>query len=287
MLRERAMDVGSRIAEYRKRHSITQAQLAEKVGVTFQAVSSWERGECKPDLERLSLVAEALDTTIAGLTEDRELLQQNWELRERIFSEEHMYTSLRAAANSLKLTQTSRALPMMREYHEGQTRKGREGVPYINHPLMMASQCMALQIQEDEVLATILLHDVCEDCGVPAEKLNMPESITEAVRLLTFEIRKGETRAEAKARYYREIAGNRIALLVKILDRCNNISSMASGFSQARMRAYIDETEQYVMPLLTTLKNSYPQYYDAAFLLKYQMLSVVESLKWMLSEAAV
>nr|MBQ4317855.1 helix-turn-helix transcriptional regulator [Clostridia bacterium] len=36
--------IGTKIAEYRRKLALTQAELAEKLGVTHQAVSQWERG---------------------------------------------------------------------------------------------------------------------------------------------------------------------------------------------------------------------------------------------------
>ena len=42
---------GKRIEESRKRKNMTQENLAEKLGVTNQAVSKWENGLCYPDIE--------------------------------------------------------------------------------------------------------------------------------------------------------------------------------------------------------------------------------------------
>lgn len=83
--------------------------------------------------------------------------------------------------------------------------------------------------------------------------------------------------------YYGAIAEDRIATIVKVLDRCNNISLMAGGFSRQKMAQYIAETETYVMPLLDVLKRRYEDgCYNAAFLLKYQMMSEMENLKRLL-----
>ena len=41
--------IGSRIAANRKRLKLTQEQLAEKLGVTPQAVSKWENDQSCPD----------------------------------------------------------------------------------------------------------------------------------------------------------------------------------------------------------------------------------------------
>ncbi|XMB85812.1 helix-turn-helix transcriptional regulator [Mycoplasmatota bacterium WC44] len=41
--------IGNYIAKKRKKREFTQEQLGEKLGVSYQAVSKWERGENLPD----------------------------------------------------------------------------------------------------------------------------------------------------------------------------------------------------------------------------------------------
>ncbi len=59
--------VGNQIAEFRKNKGLTQNDLGERLGVTFQAVSKWERGECLPDTALLPDLAMILETTIDSL----------------------------------------------------------------------------------------------------------------------------------------------------------------------------------------------------------------------------
>ncbi|MBE6717147.1 MAG: helix-turn-helix transcriptional regulator [Ruminococcaceae bacterium] len=56
--------IGEQIAVLRKNKGITQSELGERVGVSFQAVSKWERGESLPDVTVLPLLARVLETTI-------------------------------------------------------------------------------------------------------------------------------------------------------------------------------------------------------------------------------
>ena len=59
----------------RKEAGITQAQLADKLGVSFQAVSRWETGAGYPDIILLPELAEAFQVTVdtlLGITEARE-----------------------------------------------------------------------------------------------------------------------------------------------------------------------------------------------------------------------
>lgn len=54
---------------------------------------------------------------------------------------------------------------------------------------------------------------------------------------------------------------------------------MAGHFSREKMAEYIEETETYIIPLLTELKHNAPEYSDLAFLVKYQILSLLEAVK--------
>ena len=45
------MSIGGRIQELRKRHGMTQEQLAIQIGATRQAVSKWEAGKSYPDID--------------------------------------------------------------------------------------------------------------------------------------------------------------------------------------------------------------------------------------------
>ena len=56
--------VGQQISFLRKAKGLTQSELGERIGVSFQAVSKWERGETLPDITLLPDLAKILETTI-------------------------------------------------------------------------------------------------------------------------------------------------------------------------------------------------------------------------------
>ena len=59
-----ATKVGKQIADLRKVKGLTQNQLGERLNVSFQAVSKWERGETLPDVGILLDLAQVLETTV-------------------------------------------------------------------------------------------------------------------------------------------------------------------------------------------------------------------------------
>ena len=272
--------VGEKIRSYRSKAGITQKELAEKLHVTVQAVSRWETGKSLPDTGNLSSIADIFGIKAGDIIEE-ENDKPDWVLNERIFSEEHMFIRLKGYALSEKLVETNQAMYYAREKHDGQFRKIgsllAEKVPYIIHPLMMACHAHAMGIRNDKVLATIMLHDVCEDCGVKPEELPFSEEVRAAVVLLTK--KEGADSEEDKAAYYSGIAGNNISSIVKVIDRCNNVSLMSLAFSREKLIEYVEETEKYVYPLLKHIKRTIPEYYDVVFMINYQLRSIMESIK--------
>jgi len=54
--------IGRRILEGRRAKGLSQAQFAELLNVTPQAVGKWERSESLPDIFMLGLIARAIGT---------------------------------------------------------------------------------------------------------------------------------------------------------------------------------------------------------------------------------
>ena len=59
--------IGRFISERRKMKSLTQAQLAEKLGITDRAISKWENGRSLPDSAIMLELCEILEITVNDL----------------------------------------------------------------------------------------------------------------------------------------------------------------------------------------------------------------------------
>jgi len=59
--------VGQEISRRRREKNLTQMQLGDRLNVSFQAVSKWERGESLPDVSLLPDLAAALEISIEEL----------------------------------------------------------------------------------------------------------------------------------------------------------------------------------------------------------------------------
>ena len=61
--------IAEKISEFRKLRSLSQQELGEKLGVTGQAVSKWEKGESMPDIMLLPDLCQMLGITADALLE--------------------------------------------------------------------------------------------------------------------------------------------------------------------------------------------------------------------------
>ena len=280
MTEEMKKQIGDRIKAARKMKGLSQEQLAEKLGLSFQAVSTWETGKFIPDSDHLPALAKELDLSLDGLFAEK---VRRWEPGPVNFDPDHMFTFVKGRAQMLGLKQTLRVLGRLREAHEGQDRKSRYGfgTSYIVHPLTMACQALALGLRDDEVIAVCLAHDMVEDSKGRVKLSDLPEGhIRNAVRLLS----KNEcphTGADWMDMYYRDIRKNPLACLVKVLDRTHNVAGMADAYDRDWMIRYTGETDRYYPALLEEIKKV-PEWNDAWWLLRYQLTTQLETFKRLL-----
>ena len=101
------------------------------------------------------------------------------------------------------------------EAHAGQTDKA--GRPYLDHPRRVAAR-VATTTSDPDVVAAAWLHDVVEDTAVTLDwlrEVGFREGVVEAVDALTRRPGEGDE-------YYRRVAANDVARLVKQADLWDN-----------------------------------------------------------------
>lgn len=82
------MNMANRIQYLRKSKGISQEELADKVGVSRQAVSKWESEQSTPDVEKIILLSDLFDVTTDYLLKGTEPVPENTNEKSdaRIFS---------------------------------------------------------------------------------------------------------------------------------------------------------------------------------------------------------
>ena len=61
------LEIASRLVKLRKEKGFSQEELADKLGISRQAVSKWERAEASPDTDNLILLARLYDVSLDQL----------------------------------------------------------------------------------------------------------------------------------------------------------------------------------------------------------------------------
>jgi len=270
--------IGKRIKEARKVKGLSQEKLGERLGVSFQAVSTWETGKNLPDTEHLPALAKELDLSLDALFSEKE---KKWELKKVNFDADRMFTYVKTKAQMLGLSQSLAVLGILRETHGAQPRRSKYGfgTTYMVHPLTMACHALALGLEDDDVIAACLAHDMVEDTDMRPADLPVGDRVREAVRLMSkTECPWSEDWEET---YYSEIQRNPLACLVKCLDRINNVAGMADIFSRDKMIRYTEETDRYYPDLLDEIRDV-PEWNNAWWLLRYQLHTMLETFKRLL-----
>ncbi|MDO4197923.1 MAG: XRE family transcriptional regulator [Erysipelotrichaceae bacterium] len=301
------LKIGNRIREARLNCGMSQQNVADKMDVSYQSVSLWENGNL-PTCDKLIKLSEILGVSLSSLVEDRnESLNKTAKM---FFNPDNMFTFIKGKAEALNMTNTFKALPVARKAHEHQFRKSTtksndEKVPYIYHPLSLACCLLSMGIVDDEIIAAAVLHDVLEDCVMITEGKHkgemdsrnyviknkfeyrdlieedlkdVNENVRHLVSLLTHDKEDGKNRDKVMNAYFKGIAKEPKAALIKCADRINNLGSTSWGLSRERMYRQIVETEKYFPQLLKVLKGE-PEYNDIAWQFTYQMKTLLDIYK--------
>lgn len=96
-------DIGKRISELRKSFGLNQEELAEKLNVTFQAVSKWETGASYPDIELLSLISECFHVSVDYLLKGNDFKSKIY--YDQKYNQEGYYWGFQPSAMCYKILQ--------------------------------------------------------------------------------------------------------------------------------------------------------------------------------------
>lgn len=97
------INLGENIKKLRLEHNLTQENLADFLGVSFQAVSKWERGDTVPDVYMLPVIASFFNVTTDNLLNfDRFQFERDVEEYERRYYELWQSNKLEELLNLMK-----------------------------------------------------------------------------------------------------------------------------------------------------------------------------------------
>ena len=172
------------------------------------------------------------------------------------------------------------ALLLARKYHLDQFRKG--GEPYIWHPIRMALLALWFPGITDDIVATMLLHDVIEEtyqkdrlngdnlgirpdrtgyADMIARSLPTNSSIRESIILLTTLPASNETpeqKAERKEAYFANIVRRLESIITKLFDRIDNLLDAPGNLSREAIIKNLIETDRQLIPAALRAEEKYP-----------------------------
>lgn len=125
------------------------------------------------------------------------------------------------------------AFAKAREAHAGQVRNGSGGMPYIEHPVAVAT-LLAENDFDDEVLAAALLHDVVEDSETTVEDLRAAfgEPVAGLVDALSDDESIADYRARKDEHRERVAAADGAALAIYGADKLTNVRTLRGAYAE-------------------------------------------------------
>ncbi len=253
------MSLGKQIRKYRKQAGLTQAQLAEQLGISFQAVSSWENDEYLPDSTRLTEIARCLDVGVSKLLEEDDL--SGLARRDRLSDEAHMHTMLKTSLRLGDFPLAYRALGCVDATCAEKPSAARRA-------MHLACHALALGVGTDEVLEILLYYGLVRETKAEINGLPASPACKEMLRLLH---KRGELSETAPA-----------ACLARCMDGIYSLSTAAIDGTRDDMILTVEDAETSIVPALRTLKNTMPVWNNAVYLLRYQLLALLETYKRLL-----
>lgn len=170
------------------------------------------------------------------------------------------------------------------------------------HQALFARTLSAYFTYPEETFCAIWLHDTSEDFPISFEEIEKAvrekynsmkiiyerEKLTKfnidlmmnAVRALTKEYKGVKKPSES---YFEVLANDEIASLAKGFDRMHNLLSMGKAFSFKKQKEYIEETEQYILPMIKKAQKEFPHQNNAYENIKLVLKTQVNIIEVMLT----
>lgn len=169
------------------------------------------------------------------------------------------------------------AIALAEKYHTGVRKDG--FTPEFEHQLDIALYCTTLKdvLNEEYLLAVVILHDLKEDYGdkvsdAEIEAIVGPELAHSVSLMNKF---KPNGKQKSKKEYYGAISQDPWASIAKGADRIHNMQSMRGVFSNEKQARYVRDVESYILPMLRTASEFFPEqrlaYRNVELVLETQM----------------
>ncbi len=157
--------IGENIKQLRRKHNLTQEEMAAHLGISFQSISKWERGDGYPDITMLPALANYFETSVDELLGMSNIAKEaQYDEINRTWSENNkkglhsenvklMHQSLKTFPNNaLLLVQLSTSLEKLDGTDE-------EKLKYLKESIAVQEQI--LRYGEDSEVRSATLYNIC------------------------------------------------------------------------------------------------------------------------------
>lgn len=171
-----------------------------------------------------------------------------------------------------KMWRALRAMNIAKQYH---INKRKDGSPEFQHQVEICLMLITLPDISDEVLEELIVigfcHDLLEDYGITindiAEAPDFNFGIQTANRVYGLsKIYRGVKKDTKEV--FDKMAKCPFISLVKGVDRTHNHGTMTGAFTIEKILAYLNETEEYILPMLKIARKSFPRQAKAYYLIE-------------------
>ncbi|MDO4622178.1 MAG: hypothetical protein Q4B22_04420 [Eubacteriales bacterium] len=237
-------------------------------------------------MENIFTFKKNIESLLSGF--DPDILQYQ---KDEFWLVQSVYEHIEFYAARRSLRNTAIALPLTRGLHDGTYRKSkleRNGIiykqPYLIHPLRVTEMLVDLRLPlpaeyEDILLAASMCHDLIEDIPFANhgrelyETFQMDPRVYETVKKVSK--RKDFTPEEENA-FFHGIESDRLALLIKLSDRCNNVEDLYN-MKVWKVHEYVGETRSRYLPMIEYGMRQYPELYLTLEILRDHIVSLTKA----------
>ncbi len=184
---------------------------------------------------------------------------------------EKSYFFIKGFAVSNDMQNTLKALSLARKYYSGYTRKS--GDPFIIHPLRVASYLIALKIDDDEIIAAALLHEIIKKCHLDYNGVEILTQYHLSPKVLDYIRLLANSEHYPLSIYYAALQEYPEVLLLKLSNRAHTCTSLANASSNETY-AYLEEWKKYIIEFGNYGIKHYPKYSNAISIMCFQINAV-------------
>lgn len=180
------------------------------------------------------------------------------------------------AENDKRYYATIEAFNVAMKYHNGYRKDNVTKEFY--HQLNMVSYLRTLVSyfqNAPDVLTLALLHDTFED--YPESHIELHDKFPWMMSKLQLISKMVDGKKLSNEEYYGNMVECPETVIVKVVDRIHNLSTMNGVFSESKIQDYIAEVHEFFLPMIKTMRRDYPELEPVFELLKSTMLLVVAS----------